>query len=213
MCNAAPIRVLIVDDHAVVRGGLEAFLMSFDDIELVGEASDGKEAVQLCAKCHPDVVLMDMVMPGMNGAEATRAIRKKYPHVEVVVLTSFAEDDLVERALQAGAISYLLKNVSADDLVGAIRAAQAHKPTLALEAARSLAHSAIHPVNRNYCLTKREREVLPLLVDGLNNNQIADRLNLSRSTIRFHVSNILAKLDVRSRTSAAAVAVKNNLIS
>jgi NarL family two-component system response regulator LiaR len=213
MTESKPIRVLVVDDHAVVREGLKTFLMGFDDIKFAGEAAGGEEAVRLCAQLQPDVVLMDMVMPGMNGAKATQAIREQYPQVQVVILTSFSEDDMVEKALQAGAISYLLKNVSADELADALRAAAANRPTLALEAARSLAHGAIHPPELGHDLTKREREILPLLVEGLNNNQIAARLKVSRSTIRFHVSGILTKLGAASRTKAVALAVKHNLVT
>ena len=213
VCRSKPIRVLIVDDHAVVRSGLTAFLLAFDDIELVGEATQGEEAVRLCARLRPDVVLMDMVMPGMNGAEATKAIREQCSKVQVVVLTSFPEEDLVQKALEAGAISYLLKNVSADELAEAIRAAHADRSTLSLEAAQALAHAATHPIDVGRNLTKREQEILPLLVEGLNNNQIAERLAVSRSTVRFHVSNILTKLGATSRTKAAAVAIRHNLVT
>jgi NarL family two-component system response regulator LiaR len=187
--------------------------MAFDDIELLGEAAGGEEALQLCAQLQPDIVLMDMIMPGMNGAEATQAIREKWPHIQVVILTNFVEETLVQKALQAGAIGYLLKNVSADELAQAIRAAYADRPTLALEAAQALAHAAARPSELGHNLTRREREVLPLLVEGLNNSQIAERLKVSRSTIRFHVSNILAKLGVTSRTKAVALAIKHHLIS
>ena len=207
------IRVLIVDDHAVVRSGLTAFLLAFEDIELVGEAAGGKEAVRLSRQLQPDVVLMDMVMPGMNGAQATQAIREQSPQVQVVVLTSFPEEDLVEQAMQAGAIGYLLKDVTADELAGAIRAAYSGRPTLSLEAAQALAHAATHPTGLGRNLTRREQEILPLLVDGLNNSQIAKRLKVSRSTVRFHVSNILSKLGVTSRTRAAALAVQHHLVT
>ena len=207
------IRVLIVDDQAVVRSGLTAFLLAFDDIELAGEATGGEEAARLCVQLQPDIVLMDMMMPGMNGAEATQAIRAQCPQVQVLVLTSFPEEDLVEQALQAGAIGYLLKNVSADELAGAIRSAYAGRPTLSLEAAQALARAAMHPPKLGRNLTRREQEILPLLVEGLNNNQIAKRLEVSRSTIRFHVSNILTKLGVTSRTRAAALAVKHHLVT
>ena len=213
MSETNPIRVLIVDDHAVVRSGLAAFLLAFDGIELVGEAVGGEEAVALSAQLQPDVVLMDMVMPGMNGAEATRLIRGQCPQAQVVILTSFPEEDLVEQALQAGAISYLLKGVSADELAGAIRAACAGRPILSMEAAQALAHAARHPPKVGRNLTQREQEILPLLAEGLNNNQIAARLEVSRSTIRFHVSNILTKLGATSRTKAAALAVKHNLVT
>jgi len=212
MSDQGPIRVLIVDDHAVVRSGLAAFLLATDDLELVGEASSGEEAVRRCAQLKPDVVLMDLVMPQMDGAAATRAIREACPHVQVIALTSFKEDNLVQAALQAGAIGYLLKNVSADELANAIRAAKAGRPTLAPEAAQVLIHSATKPPSPGHDLTDREREVLALLVEGLNNVEIADRLVVSRSTIKFHVSSIFSKLGVTSRTEAVALAVQHHLV-
>ena len=144
MTNEKPIRVMLVDDHAVVRSGLGAFLYVFDDLELVAEAKDGKEALSLCETVMPDVVLMDLVMPVMDGAAATKAIRERWPQIQVVALTSFKEEDLVQGALQAGAIGYLLKNISADELATAIRSAYEGKPTLAPEAAQALILSLIH---------------------------------------------------------------------
>jgi NarL family two-component system response regulator LiaR len=213
MTDRDRIRVLVVDDHGVVRSGLRFFLLGFDDMELVGEAENGEEALRLCTEVHPDVVLMDMVMPGMDGVDTTRTIRKSNPYVQVVALTSFQEEDLVQNALQAGAISYLLKDVSAEELAQAIRSAHAGRPTLAPEATQALLHAASHPQKIGSDLTERERQVLPLLAEGLNNGQIAERLMVSRSTIRFHVSNILTKLGAANRAEAAAVAVKHNLVS
>ncbi len=213
MGESNPIRVLLVDDHAVVRSGLAAFLLAFDDLELVGEAGSGEEAVRLCNQLRPDVVLMDLVMPGMDGAAATRTIREQCPEIQVIALTSFKEEELVQGALQAGAISYLLKNVSADELADAIRAAHAGRSTLAPEAAQALVHAASHPPPPGHDLTHREREVLALMVEGLSNREIAERLVVSHSTAKFHVSSILSKLGVASRTEAVALAVQHRLVT
>jgi NarL family two-component system response regulator LiaR len=207
-----PIRVMIVDDHAVVRSGLGAFLTVFDDLELVAEAASGAEALRLCQQHDLDVVLMDLVMPEMDGAETTRRIREQCPHVQVVALTSFREDELVQGALKAGAISYLLKNVSAEELANAIREAHAGRATLAPEATQVLIRAATQPQAPDYELTPREKEVLALMVEGLSNPEIADRLVVSRSTVKFHVSSILSKLDASSRTEAVALALQEDLL-
>jgi NarL family two-component system response regulator LiaR len=213
LSNPAPIRVLVVDDQPVVCSGLAAFLSVYDDLTLVGEANDGAKAVNLCGQLRPDVVLMDLVMPHMDGAEATLTIRKHYPHIQVIALTSFKEDDLIKRVLAAGAIGYLLKNITADELADAIYAAHAGHPTLALEATQLL----IRQTRQNqfaepgFDLTQREREVLALVVEGLNNNAIAERLIISRSTAKFHVSNVLAKLQVTSRMAAITYAMTHKL--
>ena len=213
MNDEKPIRVMLVDDHAVVRSGLGAFLMAFDDLELVAEASSGEQAVSICVQARPDVVLMDLVMPGMDGAAATRAIREKCPDIQVIALTSFKEQELVQGALQAGAIGYLLKNVSTDELADAIRAAYAGKPTLAPEAAQALIQASQKPAMPPIELTDRELEVLELMVAGLTNPDIANRLVISRSTVKFHVSSILTKLNVSSRTEAVATALQNKLVN
>ena len=206
------IRVLIVDDHAVVRSGLATFLQAFDDFELLGEVSDGAEAVRFCAQTLPDVVLMDLLMPRMDGIAATRTIHERHPDVQVIALTSFHDQDRVKAALDAGAIGYLLKNVSADDLARAIRSARAGRATLAPEATQALIHAARQPLAPGRDLTPREREVLALMVQGLNNSEIAKRLVVNRSTAKFHVSNILTKLGVASRTEAVAIALTHHLV-
>jgi NarL family two-component system response regulator LiaR len=214
MTDTKKIRVMLVDDHAVVRSGLATFLMVCDDMELVGEVSSGEQAIQLCAQAKPDVVLMDLVMSGMDGATATRIIRERCSDIQVIVLTSFKEQELVQGALQAGAIGYLLKDVTADELANAIRAAYAGKPTLAPEAAQVLIKATRMPAEKiGFDLTERELEVLALLVEGLNNNDIADRLVVSHSTAKFHVSSILSKLQATSRTEAVAIALQNNLVT
>ncbi len=206
------IRVMLVDDHAMVRRGLAAFLKTKTDLELAGEASSGEEALRMCEQFRPDVILMDLVMPGIDGATTTRIIRERYPHTQVIALTSFQEKELVQEALQAGAISYLLKNVSVDELAEAIRAACAGRPTLAPEATRALIQAASRESEVGYELTPREREVLTLMADGLTNLEIAERLTISCSTARAHVSHILSKLGVSNRAEAVALALRSKLV-
>lgn len=213
MSDTKPIRVMLVDDHAVVRSGLGAFLLAYADLELVGEASSGERAVALCRQVQPDVVLMDLMMPGMDGATATKLIRERHPEIQVIALTSFKEKDWVENALKAGAVGYLLKDVSADELANAIRAAAEGKPTLAPEATQVLIQSTRASAKKpGFDLTEREREVLALMVKGLNNGQIAERLVVSVSTVKFHVSSILSKLGASSRTEAVSIALQNHLV-
>lgn len=210
--SSGPIRVMIVDDHAMVRSGLSAFLLAFDDLELAAEASSGEQAVGICAEQHVDVVLMDLVMPGMDGATATRTIREACPDIQVIALTSFPEEDLVKAALEAGAIGYLLKNITAAELADAIRAAHAGRPTLAPEATSALIHSATGGPALGFDLTEREREVLALMAEGLTNSQIASKLFVSDSTVKFHVSSVLRKLGAASRTEAVSVALRDGLV-
>jgi two-component system, NarL family, response regulator LiaR len=206
------IRVMLVDDHTMVRKGLATFLKVFDYLELVGEAESGADAIKLCGEVLPDVVLMDMVMPDMDGATATALIRQQFPQVQILVLTSFKEGELIKKALEAGAIGYLLKDVTADDLARAIRAAHAGRATLSPEAAQSLVETTNLPPAPGLDLTEREREVLALMVEGLNNIQIAARLTVSPSTIKSHVSNVLSKLGVASRTEAVTLALRNRIV-
>jgi NarL family two-component system response regulator LiaR len=215
MNQAKVIKVMLVDDHNVVRSGLGALLSAYDDLELVGEAGSGEQALPLCQEKGPDVVLMDLVMPGMDGATATERILESCSDVKVLALTSFKEKELVQGALQAGAMGYLLKNVSADELAEAIRSAYAGKSTLAPEAAQVLIEGTRKTGEGDLVeeLTDREMEVLKLLVDGLSNPRIAEELVISRSTVKFHVSSILGKLNASSRTEAVSLALKNDLLS
>ena len=207
-----PIKVLLVDDHAMVRRGLGAFLSVYPDLELVGEAESGAEAIEQCGRLQPDVVLMDLMMPDMDGASATAAIRTRFPQIRVVALTSYRDDELVQRVIRAGATGYLLKNVSGLDLAQAIRAAHAGRPTLAPEATQALINAATKPAALGHDLSVRERDVLALMVKGLSNTEIAHRLTISQATVKGHVSNILAKLGVTSRTEAVALTVEHRII-
>jgi NarL family two-component system response regulator LiaR len=205
---------MLVDDHDMVRRGLAAFLNVKADLELVGEARDGLEALSFVEDCQPDVILMDLVMPKMDGATATRKILQKYPNIQIIALTSFQEQELIRDALQAGAIGYLLKNVSIDDLASAIRAAYAGQSTLAPEAIQALLQSghSMGETRIDYGLTPREMEVLELVVSGLNNREIAEELFVSRATAKAHVSHILDKMDVSNRAEAITLAFRTKLV-
>ncbi len=207
------IQVMLVDDHNVVRSGLATFLRAYDDLELVGEAKNGLEALNLCHKKQPDVILMDLMMPEMDGIAATKAILAAYPEIKIVAMTSFEEETLVQGVLAAGAISYLLKNVTSDELANAIRAAHSGRSTLAPEAAKALIQATRPPKQPLVDLTEREKEVLQLVVQGQSNQQIADRMVISLATVKAHISNILSKLQVSSRSEAIAVAIKHKIVS
>ncbi len=213
MTDSKSIRVLVVDDHGMVRRGLMTYLKNEADLQVVGEARDGREAVRLCEQLQPDVILMDLVMPELDGVAATGLIRKQWPHVQVIALTSFGEKELVQNALQAGAISYLLKNVTGSDLAAAIRAACAGRSTLAAEAIEALIQPAAPESAPGLDLTSRERDVLALLVKGLTNPEIAERLSISRATVKVHISNILSKLGVSNRGEAIALAIQRKLVN
>ena len=209
----AAIRVLIVDDHGVVREGLRAYLELESDIEVVGEARDGQEAVRRTEELHPDVVLMDLVMPNMDGVDATTHIKQTLPDTHVIILTSFLEDERVVPAIRAGATSYLLKDVAAGELARAIRGARAGQAQLHPEVARRLMQQVTAPKKTDAAaqLTEREREVLRLLADGRSNKEIARSLVVSERTVKGHVSNILGKLGLQDRTQAALYAVRHGL--
>jgi NarL family two-component system response regulator LiaR len=204
---------MIVDDHGMVRRGLVAYLKNKEFLEIVGEASNGREAIEISDGLQPDVILMDLLMPDLGGVAAIRTIHQNSPEIQIIALTSFEEKELVQDALQAGAISYLLKNVTGDDLADAILAAYAGKPTLAPEAVKSLIRPEKQKSNMGKDLTRREREVLGLLVKGLNNPDIANRLCVSRATVKAHVSNILSKLSVSNRAEAIAKTIQEKILS
>jgi len=205
------IRIMLVDDHAVVRSGLGAFLSVNPDLELVGEAENGEQAVVRANLLKPDVILMDLMMPVMDGVAATQAIKKQNPQIQIVALTSFQEDELVQNALKAGAVGYLMKNVTARELAAAIKAAKDGKMTLSPEAAQALVR-ANQQAEETETLTEREVEVLKLMVEGLNNAEIAERLVISLSTVKYHISNILMKLGVDNRVSAVSLALQKKLV-
>lgn len=211
--RAARIRVMLVDDHAMVRDGLKVFLSNHPDIAVVAEAEDGAEAVALIDRARPDVVLMDLLMPGLDGAAATERIRRAHPDVQVIALTSFVDEDLIRRTLRAGAVGYLLKDVNPARLADAIRAAHRGRPTIDSAAAQVLARGATDGPLPGSDLTAREREVLALLTQGKTNDAIALALCISASTVRLHVSHILAKLDAQNRTEAATIAARYHLVA
>jgi DNA-binding NarL/FixJ family response regulator len=216
----SPIRVLLVDDHGVVRRGMQAYLAMLDDMEVLGEASDGRQAIERITALAsgdrlPDVVLMDLVMPHMDGIAATSAIKERWPQIEIVALTSFIEEEKVQAALQAGAAGYLLKDAEADEVAAAIRAAHRGEVHLDPAVAKRLMQSLRTPKTQDIVepLTDREREVLVLVARGETNKEIGRHLGISERTARTHVSNILGKLGLASRTQAALYAVREGIVS
>jgi NarL family two-component system response regulator LiaR len=214
MTETKLIRILIADDHEMVRHGLAGFLGAFPDFQLVGQASNGAQAVKLCGETRPDVILMDLIMPEMDGVTATNIIKEKYPEVQVIALTSAKDETTTNRALQAGAIAYLHKDISIHDLGSAIRAAAAGKPTLSPDAFLLLVKSAGAQLtgNQTFNLTSRELDVLLLLAKERSNAEIAVDLSISLSTVKTHISNIMSKLGARSRADAVRIAGQNGLL-
>lgn len=209
----ASIRVLTVDDHEIVRQGMAFLLLPFEDIDVVGSAGNGSEALAMCKELKPDVVLMDMVMPEMDGPTVTQAIRKRFPNVQVLVLTSFHDQAKVARAMQAGAIGYLLKGVSIDELADGIRSAYAGKPVMAPEAMQAIVRASQAGQAVADDLSERELEVLALLVQGKTNREIAEELLISLPTVKTHLRNIYGKLGAANRAEAASLAIRHGLIS
>jgi NarL family two-component system response regulator LiaR len=217
MAEKEIIKVLIVDDHQVVRQGLRTFLELQEDISVIGEADDGVTAVEMVNRLQPDVVLMDLVMPNMDGITATQRVHDTGLPIKIIALTSFSEDDKVFPAIQAGAASYLLKDVSPDDLVDAIHAVHHGEARLHPDITRKLMEQVsqtknVVPETTENVLTEREREVICLVAVGRNNREIAQELFISEKTVKTHISNILGKLNLEHRTQLAIYAIKNNLV-
>jgi NarL family two-component system response regulator LiaR len=213
MMEAEHTSVLVVDDHSLVRTGITFSLLAFEDLEVVGQASTAEEGLRLVEELAPDVVLMDLMMPGMGGVAAIRLLHERAPDLPVLALTSFQEGELVQQALQAGALSYLLKNIEADELAKAIRLARRGLPVLAAEAAQAVVRAvASRPPALGHDLTGREREVLGLLAKGLSNNAIAERLVITAATVKFHTRSIRSKLCASSRTEIVSIALRHHLV-
>ena len=211
-----PITVILVDDHSVVRMGLKAYFDTQADIRVVGEASNGAEAVRLAAEQTPDVILMDLIMPGMDGVEATRQVKRVSPRTQVIVLTSYHQDEHIFPAIRAGALSYLLKDIDPDDLAEAVRRAHAGEAMLnsrvAARMVKELHGSASAEVNPFNMLTERELEVLRLIAAGKSNQAIAESLVISEKTVKTHITNILSKLHLTDRTQAAVYAWQSGIV-
>ncbi len=212
--NKTKIRILIVDDHAVVRKGIRALLATEDDLDVIGEAENGQQAVELYSELNPDLLLLDLIMPKVNGIEAIKKIKGDHPGAKILVLTSFAADDQVFPAIKAGALGYLLKDTEPDDLINAIRQVYRGESSLSPAIARKVLEEVFHPAEKPLSpdpLTKREVDVLQVLAKGKSNRDIAEELTISETTVRTHVSNILGKLHLASRTEAALYALKEGM--
>jgi DNA-binding NarL/FixJ family response regulator len=214
MTGGDHIRILVVDDHKVVRTGLRTFISVNEDLDFVGEAGNGEEAIEQCAALRPDVVLMDLKMPVMDGPTAIEHIRARFPEVQIVALTSFDDESLAQRALEAGAIGYLFKDAEEEELISAIRLASEGRGVLAPEAMQALVARSNQkdPASYRVRLTEREQQILDLVARGLTNPQMAERLVVSVSTVNFHVHNILDKLGAKTRTEAVSLAAREGLI-
>jgi two-component system, NarL family, response regulator LiaR len=212
MTPGETIKIMIVDDHAMVRSGLRMFLLAFDDLELAGEASNGYEAVKLAEKIHPDVVLMDLIMPGMDGLHATYELHRNFPEIKIIALTSFTDPQLIHDAIEAGVSGYLFKNSSANELANAIRGVRAGNTIFSPEVTQLLMNAGEKRDLVGFDLTAREKEVLQLMVAGKNNQEISSILTLSLSTAKFHVSNILSKMNAHNRGEAISLAIKHHIV-
>jgi NarL family two-component system response regulator LiaR len=212
MAESGKIRVMVVDDHTIVREGLTTLLEVQPELTLVGEAADGGKAIELFDQLTPDVILMDLMMPEVNGVIAIQSIMKSHPEARILALTSFVENEMLHAALEAGAVGYLLKNISAAELVEAIKAAHVGKSSLAPEAIQELIRAATASPSLGHDLTPREFDVLNHLVKGLTNAEVAQLLGIKPSTVKNHISNILSKLGAASRTEAVSLALKHKLV-
>jgi DNA-binding NarL/FixJ family response regulator len=210
--NHEAIRIMLVDDHDMVRRGMAVFLQALPDMALIGEAATGIEAIELVDQLQPDVILMDVMMPEMDGIEATRQIKEKYPAIQVLMLSSSKDEESIKSAIKAGAIGYVLKNVGINEMAEAIRNAAHGQSTLSPAVTQVLVAATARPPEPEYHLTERERELLGLLARGLSNSDIADHLTISLSTVKFHVSSILVKLKASSRMEAVAIAHNKHLV-
>jgi NarL family two-component system response regulator LiaR len=208
-----PIRILVVDDHIRVHESITLAIKAFDDLEIVGHGSNGHEAIQLCGELFPDIIIMDVIMPGMNGLEATKIIHETHPGIRILALSSFQDIEAARGMMEAGASGYLLKNSSIDDLAQTIRTVFAGKSVMSPEITAALLQPAAALPTKNYGLTPREKEILALMVAGLNNGEIAERLTISLATAKFHVSGVLTKLNVSSRVEAVALALSQRLVN